>query len=943
MAVEFGLLGDLRVRWGEHTIDVGHARQQCVLAVLLIEANRLVSVDQLVDRVWSGRRLPSRPPNAVQTYIALLRRALAPLENVGIVRRSGGYRLDVAEETVDIHRFRCLINQARDIDDKRAASVLEQALALWQGEPFAMFDTGWFNTIRTTLHRQRHAAQLDLVDIQLRHGRHAALLVELAERAERHLLDERAAGQYILALYRCGRQADALAHYESLRRRLADELGTDPGPTLRQLHLRILTADPTLGTPAAMPMETAATAVPDPAPQPRATALPKPQELPTDTAYFTGRGADIAKLDALLAARSGDPQAAVAITAIDGPAGVGKTTLAVHWALRVRHRFPDGQLYVNLRGFDPTNAPPEPAEVLEGLLRTLNVAANQIPTGLEPRARLYRSLLAGRKMLVLLDNAATAEQVRPLLPGSPGCLVMVTSRSRLAGLAAREGVHRVTLDTLSESDSLDLLRKIIGPARVDAEPDFAAELVRQCGYLPLALRIAADRIAVHADTTLASLVEELADVQQRLDTLTADGDETTAVRAVFSWSYRAIPPDAARAFRLLGLHGGPDVGIPAAAALLGVAPGQARLLLDNLAAVHLIEPTARHRYRFHDLLRTYAVEQVMAHESHEARRTAVRQVLDWYLHTADAAVRAFAPPRARVQLKPPGVHCVPLVFGGRDDALAWCDAELPNLVAAVHLAARHDEMIVAWKLPVILWDFFVVRKHWADWITTHHVGLAAAKRMRDPEGEAWILNMLGPAYRELKRFEDALDCFQQALELWQEIGDREGRGWTLYNLGDTCREIGRLDDAVGYFQRSLALSREAGERWGEGWVLNMLGDTCRQLGRLTEAVEYLRQSLPIRREIGDRVGEGWTLNMLGDTCRQLGRWDEAIDFYRQSLHNSREIGLPKLEGHNLLSLGDTLRDIGRLDAAHESWRSALAVFEGISDPRVVEASARIAG
>jgi NB-ARC domain-containing protein/tetratricopeptide repeat protein len=470
------------------------------------------------------------------------------------------------------------------------------------------------------------------------------------------------------------------------------------------------------------------------------------------------------------------------IFVISGTAGVGKTALAVRWAHQLQDRFPDGQLYVNLRGYHP-GPPMTPEQALDCFLRALDVSVEKIPIGMDEKAGLYRSLLNGRRVLVVLDNANTVEQVRPLLPGSPGCLVVVTSRSQLAGLFIRDGAHRVSLDPLPPAEAVLLLRQIMGAARVDAEPDVAVKLARQCAYLPLALRISAERVVSRPHITLADLAGELANERDRLDVLAAHDDETTAVRSVFFWSYRTLPPAAAHIFRLLGLHAGPDISIPVAAVLAGTTPPQARLLLNVLTGVHLLEETGHDRYRFHDLLRVYAAERVATEETDHERDSAVRRLLTWYLHTADAAGRVLTPQWRYVPLDFPEAGFLPLVFTTYQQALEWCEAESANLVAATRHAAECGQHVIAWKLPAVLWNFFILRRHWADWITTHETGLAAARHLHDRYGEAWITNNLGGCYRCLGQFDEAINYLQQALVAWRELDDRWGEGWTLNRPG----------------------------------------------------------------------------------------------------------------------------------------------------------------
>jgi DNA-binding SARP family transcriptional activator len=636
MAIEFRLLGDIEVRVNGQIVDAGHARQRCVLAVLLVQVNRLVSSAELIDRVWGEQRLPGNPGNALQTYISLLRRAIATAGEVSITREAGGYKLAADAISIDVNRFDALINPARGSDDARAALLLEQALGLWRGNPFANLDTPWINSIRSTVAAQRHAAQLDLADAQLRLGQHAAVIAGLSGQVAAHPLDERLAGQYMTALYRSGRRADALSYYRHIRRHLVAELGTEPGAALRHLHQQMLRSDPALRVRPGSP--------------PRTTPVDVPRQLPADVAGFTGRGRHLAELDLLLPGIAGEPgdrrgaggrPAAPMIFAVSGTAGVGKTALAVHWAHQVAEWFPDGQLYVNLRGYDPER-PVTANEALGGFLRALGVADQDIPADTAERAAKFRSLLAGRRMLVLLDNAGEAEQVRPLLPGNPACVTLATSRSSLTGLVARDGAVRLDLDLLAAGEAVALLRALIGP-RADAEPQPVAALAEQCARLPLALRVAAELAIARPARPLADLVAELADKKRRLDLLEAGGDPRTAVRAVFSWSCRQLDPGTLRVFWLAGLHPGPDIDAYEVAALAEVTADRAGQALGFLDRVHLIHNVAPGRYGMHDLLRAYAREVAAAQGADPERRKAPTRLLGYHLYTAASVTDALLP------------------------------------------------------------------------------------------------------------------------------------------------------------------------------------------------------------------------------------------------------------------------------------------------------------
>lgn len=544
--MEFGLLGAVEVRVGGRDLDVGHARQRCVLAALLVDANRLVPVDVLVDRVW-GEQVPHRARNAVAGYVSRLRQVL-PGE-VRIAGRQGGYALTADPMSVDLHRFGLLVQRAR-VEPGNAVALLTDALGLWRGEPFSTLDTPWLASVRSALEARRLAALLDRNDLVLEQGRHTELLADLDALAEVFPLDERLAGQLVLALYRCGRQADALWRYERIRARLADELGADPRHELRSLHRKILTAE----------------------------LAPPVRPVPPRSREFTGRARELAALDAALSGRR-------PVVAVTGMAGVGKTALAVQWAHRVADRFPDGQVHVDLRGFGSEVAL-TPAEAMRTVLEAVSASTRE-----------YRNALADKRVLIVLDNARDAQQVRPLLTGGPGCLVVITSRNRLTGLVATDGVNPVVVEPLSTEDSRQLLADRLGTPLDSA----AEEVITRCAGLPLALTVVAAR-AVCTGFPLRVIVEEL---RAGLDSFDG-GDSAADVRTAFSWSYRALGPEAARLFRLLGPHPGPDISAENAAVLFGTP--RVRPLLAELTRAHLLVERRPGLFVLHDLLRAYAVE-----------------------------------------------------------------------------------------------------------------------------------------------------------------------------------------------------------------------------------------------------------------------------------------------------------------------------------------------
>ena len=925
IVVEFRVLGDVEARVDGQLIDLGHARQRCVLVTLLVEANHAVSADQLVDRVW-GERLPPRARDTLYSYLSRLRHALAAVDDVSLQRQSGGYVLTVDPMAVDLHRFHDLVIRARAAQSEdQALSLFEQALGLWQGEAFAGLDTAWLDALRETLERERLAVELVRNDLQLRRGRHAWLLAGLSTWAEAYPLDERLAGQLMLALYRCGRQADALEHFHQMRLRLAEELGIDPGPSLQRLYEQILTSDPELTVP------TVTRSV-------EGTKPVVPAQLPADVTAFTGRADALAELDRLLvgtnaktdaAGATGGGSTAVVISAVSGTAGVGKTALALRWAHRVRGRFPDGQLYVNLRGYDP-GQPLSAGDALAGFLRALGVTGAEIPLEVDERAASYRSLLDGRRILVVLDNASSVEQVRPLLPGTPSVVVVVTSRDSLVGLVARDGARRLDLDLLPPEDAVVLLEALIGE-RVAAEPGAAATLAGHCARLPLALRVAAELAATRPTTTLTRLVDELADEQRRLELLDADGDPRTAVCAVFSWSFHHLPADGARVFRLLGLHPGPDLDPYAAAALTHTSLDHAHHLLDVLARGHLVHPAAPGRYGMHDLLRAYATQLVTSMDTDQDRRVALTRLFDHYLATAAAAMDTLVPAEQhrRPRVPPPGTPTPPVA--DPIAARAWLDAERVTLTAVCAHTAAHGWPEHTTSLASTLARYLDVGGHYPDAVAIQTHARHAAHCNGDRAGEASALDNLGLVHRWQGRYPQAAQHHQQALGLFRESGDRAGEASALGNLGFVYWQQGRYPQAVEHHELALAVFRGIGDRSGEARALTSLGFVQRRQGHYRQAVEHHQQGLALFRESGDRTGESYTLASLGLVLSRTGHYEQAFEHHQQSLVLFRESGDRAGEAYALGNLGIVYWQQGRYPQAVEHHQLALVLAREIGD------------
>jgi DNA-binding SARP family transcriptional activator len=622
--MRFRMLGPLLVDDGASWSAIRATQQRLVAAVLLLEAGRAVPVERLVDELW-GERPPPTADATVRGYVMRLRRLLGGGPGSPLVTRGRGYELVVEDGDVDARVFSGLVASARHAlaNDRpeTAAAELSQGLALWRGPALADVPASPAVTAEAErLEQLRLAALEDWLGVQLALGRHAEVVDEAQRLVAEHPLRERLWARLMLAQYRCGRRAQALDAYQRARRELVDELGLEPGPELRALQRAVLTGQAELLVPA----HRGAAAV-------AAQARVVPAQLPADAAAFSGRQAELAQLDSHWSGQG--ERRSPAVVVIAGTAGVGKTALAVHWAHRVRDRFPDGQLYVDLRGW-AAGAPLRPIDALAGFLPALGVPAAEVPDQVEQAAALYRSLLAGRRMLVVLDNTRSPGQVRPLLPASPGCAVVLTSRDQLRGLIARDGAVRLDLDVLAPREARRLLTRLLGAERVDAEPEAEAELVRLCGYLPLALRIAAANLSGRPRTTVAAYAAELAG-GDRLRALEAGEDTDAAVRVAFDRSYAALPAAARRLFRLLGLVPGAGIGPPAAAALAATDAAAAAALLDRLASAHLAGERAPNRYVLHGLLRRYAADRASAEDSPAEREAALGRLLDHYLHGAD--------------------------------------------------------------------------------------------------------------------------------------------------------------------------------------------------------------------------------------------------------------------------------------------------------------------
>jgi DNA-binding SARP family transcriptional activator/tetratricopeptide (TPR) repeat protein len=971
------LLGPVRAWRGEQEVELGGPRRRALLAMLAMRASQAVSRSELIDGLW-GTDPPTSAVNSVHVYVAGLRRVLEPhrarrAPGQVLSASAPGYRLRLEPGQLDTAALdRHLAQAARSTaagDLAVAARSLDAAQGLWQGAALAGIPGPWADIERVRLGELRLTTIEECIDVMLALGGHHQAVAQLAGLIREHPLRERFRGQFMMALYRCGRQADALAEFAAARRVLAGELGIEPGPGLRRLHQQILTADAALDLPSAGGTSASLNILA--APGPRQPA-PVPRELPADVDAFTGRSGELAELDRLLSAGSqaarGDPEnggpAAIVISAVAGSAGIGKTALAARWAHRVRDAFPDGQLYLNLRGYDP-GEPVTTADALAGFLRALGVADQDIPADVSERAARYRSMLDGRRMLVLLDNAASTAQVSPLLPGSPSCFVVVTSRDSLAGLVARHGARRLDLDLLPPADAVALLRALIG-ARVDAEPASAATLAERCARLPLALRVAAEFAAARPALTLAQLVDQLAG-EQRLNLLDAGGDPRTAVRGVFSWSYRHLSVHAARAFRMIGLHPGPDLDAYAAAALSGTSLQNAHDALDLLARAHLISPARPGRYAMHDLLRAYASEITATEDA----RAALTRLFDYCLGAAAEAMDILVPAERdrRPRIARPTTPIPPVANPAA--ARAWLDTERAALVVAAGYTATRGWPGHATRLSAILRRYVETGGHYTDAVTIHTHARQAAREAGERAAEAQALNCLGLINGRMGRYQEGAEHLQEALALFRETGDRSGTARALTNLASAkwrqgqylqaashnrqalalCREMGdligeahalnglglvdwqqgRYSGAADHFQGALDLFRELGDQSNEAHALGNLGMVGGRLGRFPQADEHLREALALLHEIGDRSGAASALTDLGSVACRQGRYREAARHHRQALAQFREIGEKTGEAEALNGLGEVLLATGQAGQARAEHAVAISLASQIGD------------
>jgi DNA-binding SARP family transcriptional activator/tetratricopeptide (TPR) repeat protein len=971
--LRFAVLGPVRAWRDGQELDLGTPLQRSILGMLLLREGHAVTPGEMIDAVW-GDDAPPRALGALRTYVSRLRTVLEPdrparsrpelLTSIG-----RGYALRLPDGALDLTRFErgiAAAESARKAGRLRpAAEALRAALALFEGEPLAGTVGPYAEHQRDRLIERRLSVVETLMDVDLELGNHAKIVSELIALTADHPLRERLRAQLMLALYRCGRQGDALNVFTETREALIDELGIEPGPELAALHQRILAADPALAAPAPPPAEEPEDAPePEEGEQPQARELPKPAQLPAAVNDFTGRKEPALRLRTLLSAQSSGE--GVPIAAISGIGGVGKTTLAVHVAHQVEEVFPDGQLYADLRGY--TDEATAPESVLGGFLRALGVPPDVIPDRPAERSALYRSILAERRILVLLDNARDAEQVSALLPGSPGCAAIVTSRVKLADLPSAK---LIDLDVMEPDEALSLFAAVAGPERVAAEHGAAMDVVAACGFLPLAVRIVAARLAARPSWTVESLVPRLADEQRRLDEMRVGN---LAVEATFALGYGQLDPAQARAFRLLSLPNGPHVSSGAAAAVLSMSAFEAEELLESLVDASLLEAPAPGRYRFHDLLKLFARRELDKTERPQVRTLALRRLLGFYLASAQSAHRlAYEGSMISANLAVVGSG---RTFGSVDEAVAWLIAEGDALFAAINQAAATartgEQLLPAGDLLVAMEPLMESGTHTREFDQGTRAVLAAAQAIGDPAGElraryvlgrvlfagnrlkeaeeqfrrvhelsrargekvvtGEVLNALAVVVGRQRRHTEALAFFDAAMSYYRENGVPAGEALVLSYSARDHLGLGRPEDAIAAAEKGLAIFTEIGSGAGTARARYHLGIVLSRVGRLTEAVHHHAECLAFFRASKQRVWEQRVCSRLAETFIAAGRHADAVRHAEQALVVSREIGHPYGEALSLTVLGKALRGLGSTTRSLDCLQQAFEIFSRLGAP-----------
>jgi DNA-binding SARP family transcriptional activator len=924
----FEVLGALRASRDGQDVALGAPKQRVVFATLVLGRNTVVGRDQIIDALW-GESAPSSAVNVVHTYVAGLRRALEPSRasrSQGDLLRSAGdgYRLRLDPSWVDLDVFDTRTAAAARLraagDLAGAAEELDAALALWRGDPLGGLPGLFAEVERSRLVERRLTVIEERADLRLALGRGADVVAELTRLVDEYPLRERLYGMTMRALCQTGRQAEALATYRTARQVLIDELGVEPGPELQRLHQAVLAGEDLSGSGEQRTQVVVTAAVPG--------------QLPPDPATFVGREDLLDRLDAL---RAATPNGLV--VAITGPAGVGKTALATHWAHRVRADFPDGQLHVDLHGYDPQRDPLDANEVLRRFLRALGVTAGEVPATVDERAALFRTMVQDRRMIIMLDNARGSEELMPLLAGA-GCCVLVTSRRRLDGLVAHADAKLLDVDMLSDDDAVDLLGRIAGSARLRDEPAQVAKLASLCDRLPLALRIAAARLAVAPRQPVAALVSELDDEQGRLAALGLEGG-ASAVRSAFDASRRALPPLPARLLALLGMHPGHDITPHLVAAMAEVRLCDAMRALDSLEAAHLLTAAEPGRFLPHDLVRAYCVTLAGEELSEAEQRAVAGRMLDYYLYCADLADGLLPITRGTVEISPAHRPAEIPVIDSAATAMAWLETERVNLLAVAAYAVTHDWPVHAWQLPYTLSRLFWLLADRDSWLATHEAATPVVRRLKDPLAQFVTLHNLGVVLTLHERYDEALEAEREALSVSRRQGHGEWQARAYTSIANILQSTGRPHEAEVQYLRAAEISKRTGAQFAEANNLHNLAVLYAGEQRHTEAVQQLRAALEIYRRLGDSVGETAGLSTLAESLIALGEAAEALAAAKRSLDVAVEASSVYHQGIAHDRIAQALDVVGD-QSALSHWQRSLSVLTDLGAPEADGVRARLA-
>jgi DNA-binding SARP family transcriptional activator/tetratricopeptide (TPR) repeat protein len=924
--IEVKVLGSWEVSAGRTTVPIPPGHLRSLFAAMLLTVGQPVRIDTLAERLW-GERQPANVRGTLSTYITRLRRLLG--SDAIVSYPGGGYSLYLHEDDVDLHRFRSLLRRSRDAGTADNELVLlHQALGLWRGRPFTGVESGWLDRdVVPALTEEWFSATERRIDLDLARGASNELIAELWQLTNNYSLRESLWLRLISTLHRSGRRADALTAYQQVRAILRDDLGIDPGEQLQQLHQAVLCDGPMT--------ETQPTTI---------EVLSGPHQLPHDNVTFVGRERDLAALDSLVANVDGAANHPTVIVAIDGAPGTGKTTLAVHWAHRVKHQYPDVQLYLNLRGYS-AGEPVRPAAAMEAVLRSLGVPTDHIPAELEERSALLRSTLAGRRPLILLDNARDAAQVRALLPGA-GSLVIVTSRNQLRALTIRDGARRLTLRRLSHSEAVELLGAAAGRQRVAEEPEAAGQLAELCDCLPLALAIVAERTQ-RADT-LSQVVRALTDEMATLDNFGSGTDAD--LHAALSWSYRTLDPRAAALFRKLGLHPANDISLAAAAALADLPISQAKQALDQLVDAHMVEQRRSNRYELHDLIRLYATEEARRTESAEDIDAAIRRVLDWYLHAGVSADKVLVPNRRRDFVQPFVADVPPPRFANQEQALAWFEQEFDCLRSVVRWTASNGRWGGrGWRIAIAMATFLDRRIAWREGaellemanqaaraVAVMEMGKQAAQAAGDRVGEGFTLNSMACIQIDRGDHKQARDTLEQALDCFKDSSHRAGVMMALTNLSLVLILLDEPEQGLQVATYGQDIARGLGYQRGVANSLDNMGLAYAAMGDHETAIDCYLRADDLYMAVGEVEQAACNMHELGRAYAITKQYAKSIRALRRAAAYFQQLGSLRWLAAVRYDLGNTISSAGHPQLARGCWEAALVEMRQLADPRARE-------